>query len=60
MPADHGRRLADLLPTDRLVELDDAYVLSMLDRPPAVAAEIGAFLTMSGPERSQQSRSASP
>ena len=45
MPPDHGRRLADLLPHGRLVELDDAYVLSMLDRPAAVAAEIGAFLT---------------
>ena len=60
MPAEHGRRLADLLPAGRLVELDDAYVLSMLDRPAAVAAEIGAFLTTSHAKRSQQSPSAAP
>ncbi|WP_227982660.1 alpha/beta fold hydrolase [Nocardia spumae] len=45
MPRGHGRRLAELLPQGRLVELDDAYVLSMLDRPDAVAAELTAFLT---------------
>lgn len=45
MPRAHGRRLAELLPRGRLVEIDDAYVLSMLDRPEVVAAEIGAFLT---------------
>jgi pimeloyl-ACP methyl ester carboxylesterase len=44
MPPEHGRRLADLLPQGRLVEVDDAYVLSMLDQPARVAAEIGAFL----------------
>ena len=60
MPADHGRWLADLLPAGRLVELDDAYVLSMLDRPAAVATEIGAFLATSCPNRSQQSRSGAP
>jgi len=60
MPADHGRRLADLLPAGRLVELDDAYVLSMLDRPAAVATEIGTFLATSCPNRSQQSRSGAP
>jgi hypothetical protein len=35
-------------------------VLSMLDRPAAVATEIGAFLTTSCPNRSQQSRSGAP
>jgi pimeloyl-ACP methyl ester carboxylesterase len=49
MPPEHGRRLAELVPGGRLVELDDAYVLSQLDRPAAVAAEIGAFLTTSRP-----------
>ncbi len=45
MPREHGRRLADLAPRGRLVEIDDAYVLSMLDRPDRVAAELTAFLT---------------
>lgn len=45
MPQEHGRRLAELLPAGRLVEIDDAYVLSMLDQPEAVAAELTAFLT---------------
>ncbi|MDF0532077.1 alpha/beta hydrolase [Tsukamurella sp. 8F] len=45
MPREHGRRLADLIPHGRLVELDDAYVLSMLDRPATVATELAAFLT---------------
>lgn len=47
MPREHGHRLAALLPKATLVELDDAYVLSMLDRPAAVAAAMGEFLTQS-------------
>jgi pimeloyl-ACP methyl ester carboxylesterase len=49
MPTRHGRRLAELLPRGRLAEVRDAYVLSMLDQPAAVAAEIGSFLTASSP-----------
>ncbi|MCU1640240.1 MAG: alpha/beta hydrolase [Nocardia sp.] len=45
MPRDHGRRLAELIPNGRLAEIDDAYVLSMLDQPEAVAAAMSAFLT---------------
>lgn len=45
MPRDHGRRLADLLPDGRLVEIDDSYTLIPEDRPTALAAEIGAFAT---------------
>lgn len=44
MPRDHGRRLADLLPHGRLVEIDEAYVLSMLDQPTTIANAITAFL----------------
>ena len=44
MPPSHGRQLTDLMPRARLVEIADAYVLSMLDQPAAVAAEISAFL----------------
>ncbi len=45
MPRAHGRRLAELIPNARLVEIDDAYVLSMLDQPAAVATAMSAFLT---------------
>jgi pimeloyl-ACP methyl ester carboxylesterase len=45
MPREHGRRLADLLPGGRLIEIDDAYVLSQLDQPAAVAEAMSAFLT---------------
>ncbi|UFS96209.1 alpha/beta fold hydrolase [Nocardia huaxiensis] len=45
MPREHGRALAELLPHGRLVEIDDAYVLSMLDQPAAVAAAMSRFLT---------------
>ncbi|WP_415975399.1 alpha/beta fold hydrolase [Rhodococcus sp. 077-4] len=44
MPAQHGRRLAALLPDCRYVELADTAVLVTLDRPDAVAHEIGIFL----------------
>ena len=44
MPADHARRLAELLPQGRLEFIDDAYVLVMLDQPERTAAAIGAFL----------------
>lgn len=44
MPREHGRRLAELIPRARLVEIDDAYVLSMLDQPSAVAAAVTDFL----------------
>ncbi|MFI1092269.1 alpha/beta fold hydrolase [Streptomyces sp. NPDC020917] len=45
MPTEHGRRLAQLLPAGRYAEVPDAYVLSMLDQPEAVARELGRFLT---------------
>ncbi|NNH74246.1 alpha/beta hydrolase [Nocardia uniformis] len=45
MPREHGRRLAELIPKGRLVEIDNAYVLSMLDRPDAVGSAISSFLT---------------
>lgn len=45
MPTAHAQRLADLMPNARVAQIADAYVLSMLDQPEAVAREIGAFLT---------------
>jgi pimeloyl-ACP methyl ester carboxylesterase len=44
MPAEHGDRLAALLPEGRLRLVDDAYVLVMLDQPERTAEEIGRFL----------------
>ncbi|MFA1539685.1 alpha/beta fold hydrolase [Actinomadura monticuli] len=44
MPPSHGHRLADLIPNARYAEIPDAYVLSMLDAPEAVAREMSAFL----------------
>jgi pimeloyl-ACP methyl ester carboxylesterase len=44
MPADHGDRLAALLPNGELRHVNDAYVLVMLDQPEPTAKEIGAFL----------------
>jgi pimeloyl-ACP methyl ester carboxylesterase len=43
MPAQHGERLAALLPQGRLRQVDDAYVLVMLDQPEQTAAELGTF-----------------
>lgn len=44
MPPEHGPRLAALLPQSTYAEVPDAYVLSMLDAPEAVAAAMSAFL----------------
>jgi pimeloyl-ACP methyl ester carboxylesterase len=46
MPPEHGGRLAALIPRARYAEIPGAYVLSMLDKPEAVAREMGAFLTV--------------
>ncbi len=43
MPPDHGRRLADLLPQARLIELDDSYTLIPLDQPVRFAQVIRKF-----------------
>jgi pimeloyl-ACP methyl ester carboxylesterase len=44
MPPEHGRRLADLLPDARLVEIEDSYTLVPLDQPTRLAGEIRRFL----------------
>jgi len=43
MPPEHGRRLAEIIPNARHVELDDAYTLLPLDQPERVADHISAF-----------------
>jgi pimeloyl-ACP methyl ester carboxylesterase len=44
MPPEHGRRLAELLPGGRLVEIADSYTLIPLDQPGELAASIRAFI----------------
>jgi pimeloyl-ACP methyl ester carboxylesterase len=44
MPPDHGRRLAELLPDSRLVEVADSYTLVPLDQPTELAAAIRSFV----------------
>jgi pimeloyl-ACP methyl ester carboxylesterase len=43
MPAEHGRRLAGLLPEARLVEVADTYTLIPLDQPALLAQTIRNF-----------------
>lgn len=44
MPPAHGRRLADLLPQGRLVEIADSYTLIPEDQPAALARAIREFI----------------
>jgi pimeloyl-ACP methyl ester carboxylesterase len=47
MPRDHGRRLAELLPGGRLVEIPDSYTLIPLDQPAPLAQIIQEFIQSS-------------
>ena len=44
MPREHGRRLAELLPLGRLVEIEDSYTLIPQDQPAALARRIREFV----------------
>jgi pimeloyl-ACP methyl ester carboxylesterase len=46
---EHGRRLAELLPDARLVEIPDSYTLIMRDQPQAFAAAIRDFVASTAP-----------
>ena len=48
MPPEHGRRLAELLPQGRLVEIDDSYTLIALDQPARLAEAIRAAVDVRG------------
>jgi pimeloyl-ACP methyl ester carboxylesterase len=43
MPPAHGRRLAEIFPNSRLVEIADSYTLIPEDQPIQLAAELTAF-----------------
>jgi pimeloyl-ACP methyl ester carboxylesterase len=44
MPPEHGRRLAELLPQGRLVEIADSYTLLMEDQPGQLSRAIREFV----------------
>jgi|SRR4051812_30529413 pimeloyl-ACP methyl ester carboxylesterase len=44
MPPEHGRRLAELLPDARLVEVADSYTLVPLDQPASLAGTVRDFV----------------
>jgi pimeloyl-ACP methyl ester carboxylesterase len=44
MPREHGRRLAELYPDSRLVEVDDSYTLVPEDQPERLAVVLLDFL----------------
>lgn len=44
MPREHGRRLADLFPNARLVEIADSYTLIPEDQPDLLAGIIREFM----------------
>jgi pimeloyl-ACP methyl ester carboxylesterase len=45
MPLEHARRLADLLPDARLVEIEDSRTLVPIDQPLALAEHIRSFMS---------------
>jgi pimeloyl-ACP methyl ester carboxylesterase len=53
MPPEHGRRLAELLPQGRLVEIADSYTLIPLDQPVELAGAIRTFVRESAPAASR-------
>ena len=44
MPPEHGRRLAELLPNARLIEIPDSYTLIPEDQPSELANAIRQFI----------------
>jgi pimeloyl-ACP methyl ester carboxylesterase len=52
MPLEHGRRLAELLPQGRLVEVEDSYTLIPLDQPAKLAQIIREFTQPAGRQSS--------
>jgi pimeloyl-ACP methyl ester carboxylesterase len=54
MPPEHGRRLAELLPDARLVEIHDSYTLVPEDQPAQLAAELRAFVSGRATTAAQQ------
>ena len=47
MPPAHGRRLAELFPNSRLIEVPDSYTLIPEDQPALLAAHLRTFISES-------------
>ena len=60
MPPEHGRRLADLLPQGRLIEIADSYTLLPLDQPREVAATIRRFIQETSEEEDEWTQTQAP
>jgi pimeloyl-ACP methyl ester carboxylesterase len=45
MPREHGRRLAELFPNSRHVEIPDSYTLVPIDQPVALASHLRRFIS---------------
>jgi len=56
MPREHGRRLAELLPQARLVEVPDSYTLIPVDQPAELARLIREFVRETAPARTEAVR----
>jgi pimeloyl-ACP methyl ester carboxylesterase len=54
---EHGRRLADLLPDARLVEIPDSYTLIMRDQPEAFARAVREFVRATPDEQGRATSS---
>jgi pimeloyl-ACP methyl ester carboxylesterase len=52
MPREHGRRMAELLPRCRLVEIADSYTLIPLDQPMKLAGLVREFVASQAGELS--------
>jgi pimeloyl-ACP methyl ester carboxylesterase len=60
MPLDHGRRLADLLPDGRLIEIADSYTLIPLDQPRELAGVIRRFIQETANEEDEWTQTRAP
>jgi pimeloyl-ACP methyl ester carboxylesterase len=56
MPREHGRRLAELLPLGRLVEVPDSYTLIPEDQPVKLTAYIREFMQETQPHGAASAR----
>ena len=56
MPPEHGRRLTDLIPDARLVEIDDSYTLIPEDQPARLATAIREFVSATSRRPVQRER----
>jgi pimeloyl-ACP methyl ester carboxylesterase len=54
MPPAHGRRLAELFPDSRIIEIADSYTLVPEDQPALLARHLREFINASSPRRNSR------